>query len=184
MGVILVPPGFDRRWVGQRASRLARRHGVEMREVVAGDRLFATASYGTGAVALRWNGQEFEEMWSGEDSLTAHYATPVFHEGTLFGFDGRQEYGQSLRALDASSGKVLWSEERFGAGTVLLVGDRLLILKESGELVVAPASRAAFRVAASAQILSGVVRAYPAFANGRLYARDEQTLVCLDLNGE
>lgn len=152
--------------------------------VVAGDRLFATASYGTGAIALRWSGQGFDELWSGEDSLTAHYATPVFSDGTLFGFDGRQEYGQSLRAIDASSGKALWSEERFGAGTVLLVGDHLLILKESGELVVAAASREGFRVAARAQILPGVVRAYPALANGRLYARDEKTLVCLDLNGE
>ena len=39
-----------------------------------------------------------------------------------------------------------------------------------------------FRPIARAQILPGTVRAYPALADGLLYARDEETLVCVRLN--
>ena len=38
------------------------------------------------------------------------------------------------------SGKVLWSTARFGAGSVTLAGNRLLIVRETGELVLATAS--------------------------------------------
>ena len=60
-------------------------------------------------------------------------------------------------------------------------GDRLVILRERGELVIAPASPDAFRPLARAQILSGTVRAYPALSDGFLYARNDNTLICLDL---
>ena len=65
------------------------------------------------------------------------------------------------------------------AGTVTLAGDRLLILRENGELVLAPASPDGFHPSAHAAILDKVVRAYPALADGRLYARNEKTLVCV-----
>jgi hypothetical protein len=116
-----------------------------------------------------------------DDALSNHYATSVHRDGVLYGFHGRQEYGQSLRAVDLRSGKVHWSEERFGAGTVTLVGDRLLLARENGELVLAPASPTGFRPVARAKVLSGPVRAYPAIADGFVYLRNNDTLVCVDL---
>jgi hypothetical protein len=79
------------------------------------------------------------------------------------------------------TGKVKWSEERFRAGTVTLAGDRLLVMREGGELVLAPASPDAFHPLARAQVLKGTVRAYPAVADGFVYVRNEDTLICLDL---
>ena len=67
------------------------------------------------------------------------------------------------------------------AGSVILAGDRLLVLRENGELVLAAASPDAFTPLARAQALPETVRAFPALANGLLYARNEKTLVCLDL---
>jgi hypothetical protein len=79
------------------------------------------------------------------------------------------------------TGKVRWSEDRFGAGSVTLAGNRLLIVRENGELILAAASPDRFTPVARARILPGVVRAYPAIAGGLLYVRNEDTLVCLDL---
>ena len=67
------------------------------------------------------------------------------------------------------------------AGNVILAGDRLVILRENGELLIAPASPDGFKPLARAEVLPGTVRAFPALANGHLYARNEKTLVCLDL---
>jgi hypothetical protein len=57
----------------------------------------------------------------------------------------------------------------------------LLILRETGELVLASATPDAFRPLARAQVLAAAVRPLFAIAGGLLYARNERTLVCLDL---
>ena len=167
---------FERRW----RSRLGASVNAAT-PLVLGDRVFISASYGTGAALLRVEGRTLTEEWAGDDSLTSHYATAVERDGVLYGFHGRQEYSPGLRAVDARSGAVRWSEDRFGAGTVTLAGDRLVILRESGELLLAEATPDAFRPLARAPVLPGVVRAYPALADGRLYARNTDTLVAVDL---
>jgi hypothetical protein len=149
--------------------------------LVIGDLLFISAEYGPGAGLFRIDGSMLTEVWTSNDILTNHYATSVHHAGHLYGFHGRQEFGQSFRAVELRSGKVRWNQDRFLAGTVTLAGDRLVILRERGELVLAPASPDGFKPLARAQILSGVVRAYPALADGFLFARNENTLVSLDL---
>ena len=83
--------------------------------------------------------------------------------------------------MDLQTGKVLWSAERFGAGSVTLAGNRLVIVRETGELVLAAASPKSFRQIASAQLLPPTLRAYPALANGLLYVRNDDTLVAVDL---
>jgi outer membrane protein assembly factor BamB len=150
--------------------------------VVVDDLIFVSATYETGATVLRVSGSTLEPLWASDDVLSNHYATSVYHEGHLYGFHGRQEFGQAFRAVELQTGKVKWSQERFMAGTVLLAGNRLLILRENGELVLAAASPDAFHSLARAQILTGVVRAYPALSDGFLYARNSaDALVCVDL---
>ena len=149
--------------------------------LVIGDLLFISAEYGPGAGLFRIEGSMLAELWSSNDVLTNHYATSVHHAGYLYGFHGRQEFGQSFRAVELRTGKVRWNQDRFLAGTVTLAGDRLVILRERGELVLAPASPDAFKPLARAQILPGTVRAYPALSDGFLYARNENTLIRLDL---
>lgn len=152
--------------------------------IVSGNTIFLSASYGTGAIALRVRGDDLEELWSGEGAIDNHYSTCVLADGILYGFHGRQEYGQSFRAVQLTSGKVLWSEERYGAGSVTRVGDRLLLLRESGELAMIAASPEKFQLLSSAQILPAETRAYPALADGLFFARDKNTLICLRLWGE
>jgi outer membrane protein assembly factor BamB len=62
-------------------------------------------------------------------------------------------------------------------------GARLLIVRESGELVLAAANSDAFTPIARAQVLPATIRALPAIADGFVYLRNEKTLMCLDLRG-
>jgi outer membrane protein assembly factor BamB len=149
------------------------------------DLVFLSASYGTGATLLRLDPRDLtkppEQVWSGDESLSNHYATSVHREGFLYGFHGRQEHGPSLRCVELRTGKVRWSEDGFGAGTILLAGDRLLVLTEKGQLVLAPATPEGWQATAKAQILPFECRAYPALADGLLYARSKDRMVCVDL---
>jgi tetratricopeptide (TPR) repeat protein len=76
----------------------------------------------------------------------------------------------------------MWSVEGFGAGTVTLTRDKLFVLRENGEAVLAPAVPAAFKPEAKAQLLPAVIRSYPAIADGRVYLRNEKTLAAWDLS--
>lgn len=149
--------------------------------VVIGDLIFVSAEYGPGAGVLRVDGSTLTPLWASDEALTNHYATSVHRDGFLYGFHGRQEFGPSFRAVELRTGKVMWSQDRFAAGSVLLAGNRLLIMRENGELILADASPEAFRPRARAQVLPATVRAFPALSDGLLYVRNERTLVCLDL---
>ena len=152
--------------------------------LVIDDLVFLSASYQAGAILLRIHDGKPEKVWSADDVLSNHYATSVYNNGFLYGFDGRQEMGQNLRCVELKSGKIRWSEDRFGAGTVTLANGRLLVLRENGELILAPASPDGFKPISRAQVLPNGVRAYPALAGGRFYARAKDTLVCLDLRSD
>jgi outer membrane protein assembly factor BamB len=149
--------------------------------VVVGNLVFLSASYGTGATLLQIDGTAVKQIWASDDALSNHYATSVYHDGYLYGYHGRQEFGQSLRAIELKTGKVAWNVDGFGAGTVTLAGDRLVLIRESGELVEASVSPKEFRPIAHAQLLPAIVRSYPALADGRLYVRNERTVACFDL---
>lgn len=152
--------------------------------VVSGDEIFLTSSYGTGAILLRRRGEVLKTVWSGDEALSVHFATPVLRSGFLFGFHGRQERGAELRCVEWATGKVRWSEEGLGAGTVALAGDRLVILLESGELIVAKAEPDSFVPLGRAQVLGRVARAPFALGDGLLWARDSRHWVCVDLKAK
>ncbi len=167
---------FEQRWRSRSASSIN-----AATPVVIDDRIFISAEYGPGAGVLRWDGNRLTELWSSNDALSNHYATSVYRDGYLYGYHGRQEFGPSLRAVEFRTGKVAWSVDRFRAGSIVLAGDRLLLVREGGELILAEASPEAFTPIARAQILSATVRAYPALSDGFLYVRNDDTLLALDL---
>ena len=149
--------------------------------IVVKDQIFLSASYGTGAVLLQVANNAVKPVWSGDESMSNHYSTSVYKDGYLYGFEGRQEFGQSLRCVELATGKVMWNVDGFGAGSLLIAGDSLVIMRESGELALAGVSPKAFRFNARAQIAAGVVRAYPALADGRFYVRNDRQLSAFDL---
>jgi outer membrane protein assembly factor BamB len=167
---------FQRPWRARQAASVN-----AATPIVVGNTIFISAEYGPGAGALQFDGAKFADLWVSDEVLSNHYATSVFHEGTLYGFHGRQEFGPVFRAVDLRSGKVLWSTGRFGAGSVTLAGNRLVIARESGELMLAAASPTSFQQIAAAQVLPATVRAYPAISDGVLYLRNDDTLIALDL---
>lgn len=149
--------------------------------LVFGDRVFLSASYNTGAVLLALERNRWRQVWSSDDVLSNHYATSVHLGGHLFGFHGRTEVRPDLRCVRLDDGEVVWSAADFGAGSMILTGETLVIVRENGEVVLAPAQRSGFEPRARAKILDPTVRAAPALAHGVLFARNERKLVAVDL---
>ncbi len=152
--------------------------------VVMDDLVFISASYGAGAAVLRVKDGQPQKLWSADDVLSNHYATSVCRDGFLYGMDGRTDPGfqPTLRCVELKTGKVRWKDDSVGAATITLAGNQLLILTERGELIRAAATPDGFKTNARAQILPTQVRAYPALADGFLYARSKDKLVCVNLS--
>jgi outer membrane protein assembly factor BamB len=104
--------------------------------LVLGDHVFVSASYGVGAALARIGPMAVEPVWANDKAMSSQYSTCVVHDGTLYGIHGREDVGSaSLRAVDPRTGDVLWSEDRFGTGAVILADDKLVIVQGLSTIV-------------------------------------------------
>jgi outer membrane protein assembly factor BamB len=152
--------------------------------LIIGNQAFFSASYDTGALLLKLRKDGADEVWQDEKIMSNHYNTCVYHDGHLYGFDGRQDsrIAPTFRCVELKTRKVKWEKEEFGNGTMVYADGRLIVLTEKGDLCLVQAAPAAFRETARVRLLNaGPCRAQIALANGRLYARDQKKFVCVDL---
>lgn len=148
--------------------------------VVMDDTIFASGAYNVGGHLLRVSNGKREKLWN-TPNLGTQYATPIAYEGHIYGVHGQWETGVDLRCIDAKSGELKWSRPDYKESTILRAGDELLVLTYNGLLVKGKASPAGFKESARAQVASFGVRAYPALADGLLYLRTRNKLMCVDL---
>jgi outer membrane protein assembly factor BamB len=145
------------------------------------DAWLVSAGYGVGANLYAVESAELERLWQKQDVMDCHYSTPVYHDGHVYGFDGRQETGQTLRCIEVATGAVKWDSPTVPGGTLLLVGDKLLVVTEQGELWLVQASPDKFDQLSAVQILRAGHRSHAAYSDGVLYARDAEQLAAFRL---
>jgi len=83
--------------------------------------------------------------------------------------------------VDIRTGEKKWSEAGFGPGNVILSGDRLLALTDSGELVLVETGSAVYTELARAKVLTGKCWSTPALSGGKAYVRSTTEGACVDL---
>ena len=104
----------------------------------------------------------------------------MFLDGHLYGFGG-----DFLACVDAATGRAVW-KERIYPGSVILVGDRLLVLSVSaGLLRVVRATPAGYREEAKLEVLTRGARAEspPSFAGGHVFVRNDEEVVAVKIGG-
>ena len=131
------------------------------------------------------------EAWK-NPQLTSYFTTPVavgkehlyLVTGTPPGFGGRGTPPQaSLHCVEVATGKVLWTHEKVGRyhAALLRTGDgKLLMLEDQGDLVLIDPSPKEYRELARSKAC-GATWSHAAFADGRLYLRDDKEIICLRL---
>ena len=145
-------------------------------------KVFLTSSYGVGAALLDVSGNEPEEVWANDRTLSSQYNTPVRVGDYLYGVDGRADLGTArLRCVNWATGEVTWSRDNFGVASLIVVDGGIVAVTEAGDLVRFAADPAGYKEIGRATVLSKPTRALAALADGRLYARDEKKLVCVGL---
>jgi outer membrane protein assembly factor BamB len=78
--------------------------------VVFNNKVFISASYRTGGALLEiLSDFTTKTLWTTPE-FALHFNTPIYKDGYLYGFDGRNEPDASLACVDAATGKVVWRE--------------------------------------------------------------------------
>ncbi|MEK6675875.1 MAG: PQQ-binding-like beta-propeller repeat protein [Planctomycetota bacterium] len=143
--------------------------------------LFIGSGYRTGSAVfkLRKQGEGLaaEEVWR-NTILMPKFQSCILHDGKLFVSDQK-----ALVCADFLSGKELWRKPHIQNGTLVLADRHFFLLTEGGELQIAEASDKDWNPITTKEILEGRSWCVPVLYRGRLYARDLERLVCLDLKG-
>ena len=138
--------------------------------------LFLSSSYGVGARMLKLGTEEPEAIWSNDDSLSSQYFTSVYHDGFLYGVDGREDFRNTvLKCVDARTGDVVWAKDGISGGHVIRVGEQILLIEIEGGLRVFEANSSKYTESYSGEFLSAAGRALPALSNGHLVSRTNAT---------
>ena len=148
--------------------------------VIYGDEILLSGWYGIGLNRVRITNGTPSLVWNLENLISSHYATPICHEGHLYGYHGHALNGPTLRCVRLATREVVWEEDHGGAGTLIRMGDDLLIMSDQGEIMLVAAKPDKCTIKHRAQITRRATRNYPAIANGYVYVKGPRKLVCLD----
>lgn len=98
---------------------------------VADDSIVLTAGYNVGAERFQvgTGSNAPVSLWTSK-KLKAKFSNPVAKDGFIYGLDDG-----ILACLDIRDGSQHWKEGRYGHGQGLLVGDLLILMSESGDLI-------------------------------------------------
>jgi outer membrane protein assembly factor BamB len=150
--------------------------------VLDGDQVFISAGYDVGGVLLQV--AESASKWSvtpkwRNKAMRCKFTSPVAYQGHLYGLDEGV-----LTCLDAATGERKWRDGSYGHGQLLLAGDLLVILAESGELALVEATPKEHRELGIFPALdesSGKTWNYPALADRKVFVRNHREMACYDL---
>ena len=147
---------------------------------VGGSDVILSSGYGTGAgrVSVKQNaaGQwEATPVWR-SNRMKAKFTNLIVHRGFLYGLDDG-----ILACLDVETGMLRWKDGKYGHGQVLLVGDLLLLLAESGEIVLVDPNPEGLRELSRFEVLQGKTWNPPAVAGELLVVRNDKEAACYRL---
>jgi outer membrane protein assembly factor BamB len=152
------------------------------------NRLFLSKGYGVGSslweVTKDDDGKySVEPQWDVpiKRVMKTKFSNAVVRDGYVYGLDDAL-----LSCIDAATGEVQWKKRRrneFGHGQIMLVGDVILVLSETGELALVEATPQEYRELASLQALDPADTTWntPAFAPPYLLVRNSREAACYRL---
>ena len=158
--------------------------------IVKGNRLFISSGYGVGCALYDISQTPPKELWRNKN-MKNQVNSSVLWEDNLYGFDGQAGRG-FLKCIDFQTGEDQWEKEGFGTGSVIVADGKLIIYGDKGQLAVAEATPSGYKEIASAQPVEvhkdlprntkGDTWALPVLANGKIYLRNLDEMVCLDVS--
>src|SRR5262249_27761359 len=144
------------------------------------DYVFVSSNYGKGAVLLKLlpagaGAVRVERVYETKQ-MQNHFSSSVRLGRYVYGFNDNL-----LACMDLFTGKTTWQQRGFDKGSLTIADGRLIILGERGKLAMAEADPKKYHELASFRFSTKQCWTVPVVANGKLYVRDQEMMVCYDL---
>jgi outer membrane protein assembly factor BamB len=179
-----------------RYDRPANRMGLNCSTPIYQDGMvFAASAYGAGGGLVKLSkdasgGVKAEEVYA-TAKMQNHHGGMILLNGCLYGANGGNEGGY-LVCLDFQTGKVLWDERDSGKrrapkGSVALADGRLYYRTEKGTMLLIEANPKQYVECGRFEQPNrseSPAWTHPVIANGKLYVRDQDMLLCYDIKAK
>jgi outer membrane protein assembly factor BamB len=147
--------------------------------------IFITSGYKVGCEALKVTETGAEVLWRSK-IIAAQHSDPIILDGLIYGYSGQSNQNRGyFKCVELSTGTERWSTKEIGWGTTLYVDDHLICMDIEGNLFLVKPDSGAFKKVTEFRGAIGEVKnttwTIPVVANGKIYLRYMQHLVCYDL---
>jgi len=150
--------------------------------IVSDNLVFAASGYGNGGGAAKISGtgkdSKAEEVYFTK-KMVNHHGGMVLVDGYVYGSNEGQ-----VTCLELKTGKIKWEERKPGKGSIACADGRLYYRNEGGPLVLFEVNPEKYvEVGRFDQPERSRASAWPhpVIANGKLYVRDQDVLLCFDV---
>ena len=171
--------------------------------VVVGDEVFISETYGPGSSLVKIASGKSEVVWKDEldtreKAMQAHWNTPIYVDGFLYGCSGRHTRNAELRCIEWKTGKVQWSVPGLTRTSLTYIDGHFVCQGEYGHVFLIKANPAKFEPVAGDIARAGSAGAYelpfrtsfdisypcwaaPVVSHGLMYLRGDHSVICLEL---
>lgn len=152
--------------------------------VIDANRFFISSGYGKGAalveVTASGEGLAARKIWEkATKAMNNKFNSPVYQNGYAYGLDEG-----ILACVDVKTGEQRWKGGRYGYGQVILASGHLIVITDTGDLVLVKATPDKHTEVARFSAIEGKTWNYPAIAGGRLLVRNQTQMACFDVSGK
>ena len=156
---------------------------VSVPVVLPDDRVLISSGYGIGSELIKIKKDPqgtftATRLWK-SNRLKAKFTNLVYRDGFIYGLDDG-----IMVCLDASTGELKWKEGRYGHGQEILVQDALLVMAESGDVILLDPNPQQCRELTRFAVFKEKTWNPPALAGNFLVVRNDKEAACYKLPTE
>jgi outer membrane protein assembly factor BamB len=148
------------------------------------NKVFFTSAYDTGGGLVDLSVQNGEvkakEIYFTRE-MKNHHGGVILHNGYLYGFND-----SILTCLEFATGKMMWRDRSVGKGSVMFADGHLYLQGENNIVGLAEASPAGYKEKGRFTIADKGLSswAHPVVSGGRLYVRNQDSLIAYDIKAK
>ena len=106
-------------------------------------------------------------------TMKNNWSSSVYFDGHIYGFNSSK-----FQCNSAEDGSIKWSHRGFGKGSLIIIGNKLLVLSDKGVLKQVLATSEAYKETGSVQALDGKSWTAPSYSKGRVFLRNLTEMSC------
>jgi outer membrane protein assembly factor BamB len=143
---------------------------------IAPNKYFLSSVCNTGSFVVEVNNNEPKEILTSR-TMQNNWSSSCYLDGYLYGFSKAK-----LQCVSVETGEMTWGKRGFGKGSLIIVGDKLIVMADQGKVIIVEATPDEYKEVVSFQALEGKSWTAPSYADGKLFVRNLTKMSCYKLS--